>query len=153
MLQVQKLCDEGDILEAIAEEMVLEKDRENLLWLIDRVILTDVVRYNRLINKVKSIELPDACGACGARVGEIHRYPMCAMEECPFCDRHSFQCDCVKRELKLTDYEKYTAETDYLPSDYYENGMSDEQYDQWMDLCEKKGRKPFLGNEDEHEKN
>jgi hypothetical protein len=34
MVQIQNICDEGDILETFADEIITEKDRVNLLWLI-----------------------------------------------------------------------------------------------------------------------
>jgi hypothetical protein len=145
MVQIQKICDEGDILEAFVDEIVSEPDRKKLLWLIDRVFLSDVVKYSLLCERVKKMALPVACFQCGARIGEVHRIQMCQHEECPFCEEQSFACDCVERELKLYDDKKYTAATSYLPPDCYENGISNEQHDSWMALCEIQGRKPFMG--------
>jgi hypothetical protein len=108
------------------------------------MLLSDIPKYSKLTEKVKSMTLPVACFKCGARVGEVHRVWMCQHEKCPFCESQSLSCDCVARELNLHDEKKYTEATEYLPPDYYENGMSDGQYDEWMKICNIKGRKPFI---------
>ena len=144
MNQIQKLSGDDDILEEMSEMLVAERDRTNLLWLVDRLVLFDP-RKIRLHDKINQIVIPDRCFYCGAELGETHRVLFCGNEECCFCGEKSPQCECEFEQLGLYDKEKYTGETAFLPEDIYVNGLSDDLYSRWVKLFTEKGRKPYQG--------
>jgi hypothetical protein len=144
MSEIQKLSPDVDILEEMSNLLICEIDRINLLWLVDRLVLFDP-RKVVLHDKIKKVVLPEACFYCGARIGELHRILFCDGELCPFCQDKSKNCDCQYDALGLTDHEKYTAGTAYLPPNIYCNGLSDELDQRWVELYTAKGRKPYQG--------
>jgi hypothetical protein len=144
MNQIQKLSGSDDILEEMSEMLVAERDRTNLLWLVDRLVLFDP-RKIRLRDKIEQVVIPDRCFYCGAELGEVHRVSFCGNEICSFCNETSPQCDCEFEQMGLRDKTKYTAKTDFLPEDIYNNGLPDAQYQEWKRICIAKGRKPYMG--------
>lgn len=80
---------------------------------------------------------------CGAVEGQLHEFG-CDMERCPFCGGQLVSCFCLYRHLGIEDKQKYTSATSYLPSEIYENGVTDEQWAAWYTLCEKRGRFPYI---------
>ena len=81
-----------------------------------------------LNNKYKS------CHDCGTKEGEIHDY-CCDMERCPFCGGQLLICNCVYKKLNI----------DCSPgTDVYENGITEEQQEQWINILKEKGRIPYI---------
>jgi hypothetical protein len=83
------------------------------------------------------------CGECGAREGQLHS-PGCEMERCPFCGGQLISCDCIYEMLGIVDKERWTEATDFLPPEVYQKGVSNQQWWQWIDICEQKGRWPYI---------
>lgn len=83
------------------------------------------------------------CSYCGALEGHLHDF-MCDFERCPFCGGQLLTCECCYYRLGFLNYRRYGAETGYLPPDIYENGLSESQAEQWLQVCEKKGRVPYI---------
>lgn len=83
------------------------------------------------------------CGACGAREGQLH-LPGCEEEQCPFCEGLLVSCDCIYEMLGIVDPQRWTEATDFLPPDIYENGVSNQQWWQWIDICDQQGRWPYI---------
>ena len=74
------------------------------------------------------------CHDCGTYEGQIHELG-CDMEKCPWCGGQNITCGCVYKLLGI----------DVSPGTWaYENGLTNEQEDQWLDLLEKKGRIPYI---------
>ena len=83
------------------------------------------------------------CHDCKVREGEFHK-PGCDMERCPFCGGQLFVCNCALEKLGLFDKEKYGPDTDHLPPDIYENGLTDELAARWEAILRDKGLIPFI---------
>lgn len=83
------------------------------------------------------------CHDCGAKEGEVHAYG-CDMERCPFCGWQLISCDCAYRMLGLEDRWTYGPETNYLPQEIYENGLTPKQAKQWLTFLKNKGRRPYI---------
>ena len=74
------------------------------------------------------------CHDCGAKEGEYHQ-PGCDMERCPFCGGQLISCDCCYELLGIDISEGTWA---------YENGLTDEQAEQFDHLLELRGRIPWV---------
>ncbi len=81
--------------------------------------------------------------SCGVREGEFH-IPGCDMEPCPFCGSQLISCDCPYEHLGLRDPSKHGADTAFLPSEIYANGLTDEQSEKWDEILRNKGLVPFI---------
>lgn len=81
------------------------------------------------------------CGDCGCAEGEFHS-PGCDMERCPFCGGQLISCDC---HLKHFGYEPdWTKPNCNLPEDIYNNGLPEEQAEEWDKKLKEKGLVPFI---------
>jgi len=90
-------------------------------------------RYNMRNKRLKS-STEIKCHDCYCKEGEIHEYG-CDMESCPFCGQQLITCDCVYEKLNI----------DCSPGTWtYENGLTDEQEEQWIDLLNQTGRVPYI---------
>jgi hypothetical protein len=80
---------------------------------------------------------------CGVIEGQLHEFG-CRWEYCPFCE-HQFagNCDCAYDLLGLMSRTN-SPEFEYLPQEVYEEGLSEEQEEQWFEMCVTKGRIPFI---------
>ncbi len=74
------------------------------------------------------------CHDCLVAEGEIHDLG-CDMERCPFCGHQIISCMCVYKKLDIPCEEGDPA---------YENGLTDEQHDQWLALLNAEGRVPYI---------
>jgi len=74
------------------------------------------------------------CHDCGAKEGEYHKLG-CDMERCPFCGHQLISCECCY-ELLGIDVSVGTWA--------YENGLTEEQEEKFFELCEQKGRIPWV---------
>jgi hypothetical protein len=83
------------------------------------------------------------CPYCGIKEGELHHHG-CGSEVCPFCAGQLVSCDCVYDLLDIFDEKKYTEETDFLPPDIYNDGITREMAAKWIELLNKKGRIPYI---------
>lgn len=78
------------------------------------------------------------CHDCNVEEGKMHHLG-CDMEICPFCFGQLISCGCCYEKLNLLNYFKYT-ETEGLPKEIYENGLSEKQQIEWKQILEQKGR-------------
>lgn len=101
MNQVQDICKEGDILEAIATQIITEYDRQNLIKLIDIIQPYSGKKINDLRYQIYKIKLPDACSECGAMPGQLHNHFFCKYEICPICGEGHNGCECFEREMGI----------------------------------------------------
>lgn len=83
------------------------------------------------------------CHDCGCKEGQFHQ-PGCDMERCPFCGRQLITCKCCYEKLGLVDFKKHNEVTLGLPKEVYENGLNDEQSEQWDQILRKKGLVPYI---------
>ena len=74
------------------------------------------------------------CHDCGAVEGQYHHFG-CDMERCPFCGRQLISCHCCY-ELLGVDVSEGTWT--------YEHGLTDEQEEKFLEMCEEKGRVPWV---------
>jgi len=74
------------------------------------------------------------CHDCGVREGQIHKLN-CDMESCPFCGNQLMSCDCCYEKLKLDCSEGTWT---------YENGLTDKEEAQWLDMLTRRGRVPYF---------
>lgn len=81
------------------------------------------------------------CHDCGAKEGQIHEYG-CDMEDCPFCGGQLLSCDCSYTNLGfvIDDNLPFSG----LPENIYNEGLTDELWDKWVIILEKKGRIPYI---------
>jgi len=84
----------------------------------------------------------ETCHDCGACEGQIHEYG-CDMERCPFCGRQLISCDCCYYYV-LGIRTNRSLPTDGLPRETYENGLTKEQEDKWIQILTEKGRIPYI---------
>jgi hypothetical protein len=102
----------------------------------------------------KALDGPDICHDCGVKEGEIHQRG-CDMERCPFCGDQLITCSCRYTKLgfdykePIWDREKmaYSPEshpTNGLPKDIYENGLTEELTEKWLQILNEKGRVPYI---------
>lgn len=81
------------------------------------------------------------CHDCGAQEGQIHERG-CDMERCPFCGGQLIGCECSYKHFGYEiDRDKPLSG---LPREVYENGLPDEQADEWERVLERKGRVPYI---------
>jgi len=81
------------------------------------------------------------CHDCGATEGQIHQFG-CDMERCPFCGGQLITCDCSYKHFGYDiDQDKPLCG---LPRDVYENGLPDNQADEWQRVLEQEGRVPYI---------
>lgn len=81
------------------------------------------------------------CHDCACEEGQLHEYG-CDMERCPFCGNQLITCDCCYRSLGFEpdpDHPTYG-----LPGDIYENGLTDELLEKWIEILIVKGRIPYI---------
>jgi hypothetical protein len=97
------------------------------------------------------------CHDCGAHEGEIHQWG-CDMERCPQCGGQLISCGCVYKILgplygwtyipavyiSEPPYVVSVHETDGLPPEIYEDGLTDEQEEKWFDIVTAYGRVPYI---------
>ncbi len=83
------------------------------------------------------------CHDCGISEGELHRFG-CKKEKCPFCGGYLAVCGCHYKKLGFYDRSRFTATTNYLPVDIYENGLSKKLKKQWLDILNNKRRVPYI---------
>ena len=76
----------------------------------------------------------ERCHDCDCLEGELHEFG-CDNETCPFCGGQLLSCDCCY-ELLGIDCSKGTYA--------YENGLTEEQWNQWIDILLEKGRIPYV---------
>ena len=82
---------------------------------------------------------------CGVIEGQLHEFG-CRWEYCPFCEtQFAENCECSYELLGLKGRIN-PPEFDYLPQEVYEEGLSPEQEQQWLELCMAKGRIPFISS-------
>ena len=86
--------------------------------------------------------LEETCHDCEIEVGKIHDYG-CDVEECPFCHGQLASCDCIYDMLGLRNYEKYGTEFEGLSKKVYEEGLTAEQNEKFLEMLKKKGRIPY----------
>lgn len=84
---------------------------------------------------------PARCHDCGCLEGETH-LPGCDMEYCPFCGGQLISCVCAYKLLGYA-YDG-NAPMSGLPQDVYENGLPDEQEEEFERLLGVKGRVPYI---------
>lgn len=83
------------------------------------------------------------CHDCGVLEGQHHK-PGCNMESCSFCGEPGFiGCMCAFEQLDLF-ADEYGEETDFLPPEIYENGLTEELESKWTDMIVEKGRIPYI---------
>jgi hypothetical protein len=82
------------------------------------------------------------CHDCGVEEGDKHK-DGCDMERCPFCGGQLISCDCCYDKLGIRN-NKLFPNTDGLPAEIYEYGLSDKQEEEYDKILEKKGRIPFI---------
>ena len=74
------------------------------------------------------------CHDCGVVEGELHQRG-CDMEKCPFCTNQLISCVCSYDQLKI----------DVSPGTWaYENGLTEEQENNWENILKEKGRIPYF---------
>jgi len=78
---------------------------------------------------------PQTCKDCGVSEGQLHKSG-CDMERCPFCGNQLISCDCC--------YEHLGFNPDNLPTNIYENGLTDKLAEKWIDILNNKGRVPCI---------
>jgi Zn-finger nucleic acid-binding protein len=83
---------------------------------------------------MKSIMDIKKCHDCGIIEGQIHEYG-CDMEMCPFCGGQLIVCGCSYKILNID-----VSEDSYA----FENGLTDEQEIQWLQILTQKGRIPYI---------
>lgn len=74
------------------------------------------------------------CHDCGIKEGNIHHFG-CDMEGCPFCGGQLISCGCCYDKLGI-DASKGTWT--------YENGLTEEQTNEWICILLKKCRIPYV---------
>jgi hypothetical protein len=82
------------------------------------------------------------CHDCGVKEGQFHK-PGCDSERCPFCGGQLISCDCCYEKLGLVDREKY-PDTEGLPPEIYNGGLTSEQSKKWDRILRKKGLVPYI---------
>ena len=94
------------------------------------------------------------CHDCGALEGQIHQLG-CDMERCPFCGHQLITCGCIYEKLGYEGYDQtmlpdgkgsWEPKVEFfgLPEEVYENGVSEEEHEEWEKILEKKGRVPYI---------
>ena len=84
------------------------------------------------------------CPGCGVPEGQFHGF-YCRYEVCPFCGGLVQTCSCKYQQLGLIDPSKYGPETGFMEEEYFVNGLTQEQKDQWHRLVCLKGKVPYDG--------
>ncbi len=82
---------------------------------------------------------------CGVTEGQLHEFG-CRWEYCPFCENQFVgNCECAYDLLGLTSRTN-PPEFNHLPREVYEEGLTEEQEEQWFEMCAAKGRIPFISS-------
>jgi hypothetical protein len=82
--------------------------------------------------------LIETCLDCGVRSGELHDL-FCLKERCPFCGGQLASCDCIRKVLKLSDFERQALD------EYIDDSVPplSDIMQRWRDALASKGRIPF----------
>jgi len=83
------------------------------------------------------------CHNCNAEEGQLHVYG-CDMESCPFCGQQLIACGCCYEKLKITEHYNPKEEYSGVSKEVYENGLSREQEERWLEILTEKGRIPWI---------
>lgn len=83
------------------------------------------------------------CHDCGVEEGQLHVYN-CDMERCPFCGRQLIGCGDCYEKLGITKHYDFREKFSGLPKEVFENGLSKEQEEQWLEILTEKGRIPWI---------
>ena len=83
------------------------------------------------------------CGDCGCLEGELHE-PGCDLEKCPFCGGQLISCGCAER-MFYPDF-SYCTDDPFcgLPEEVYKHGLSEEQWNEWIDKLFEAGPVPYI---------
>jgi hypothetical protein len=80
---------------------------------------------------------------CDAMEGQLHKFG-CRWEYCPFCNLQFIEdCEC-RYELLEMNRRLHSPAVSHLPQDIYEKEFSPDQEEQWLKMCEAKGRIPYI---------
>jgi len=83
------------------------------------------------------------CHDCNVEEGQLHVFG-CDMERCPFCGKQLISCGCCYEKLGITEHYDFKEKYSGLPEEVYENGLSTEQEDRWLEILTEKGRVPWI---------
>lgn len=88
--------------------------------------------------------MPPEC-ECGVIEGRLHDFG-CRWEYCPFCEvQFAENCDCPYDVLGIRS-RIHPPQFEHLPQEVYEQGLSPAHKEKWLELCNAKGRIPFLSS-------
>jgi hypothetical protein len=109
---------------------------------VDRLMANVLTKEKRDRTNGKWRQQRYTCGDCGVAEGQVHDFG-CDTERCPFCTGQLLSCHCVYEKLGLFDA-SLPAETEHLPQEIYENGISKAQQQEWLRILDTHGRVPFI---------
>lgn len=84
------------------------------------------------------------CPGCGAPEGSLHNRG-CLKEKCPFCFGQLVCCSCIYVHFGYKPQPLAAGHpTMGLPKEVFDNGLPDDQVDEWDALVTRHGRIPFF---------